>query len=96
MQSTWLSEISPKIRKYSRAAATYEAYFSHRVPASATMKYSERALTDMLHNAIVTGQPGPAFRDCVPTNSVRANMTLPPRPREHREMFRDWYLKDCS
>jgi len=96
MRGTWLSEMSPTIRKYSRVAAAYEAYFSHKVPAYATMKYSQRGLTNMLHNAIVTGQPVPEFRDYVPSHSVDAESTLPPRPQEHRKMFRDWYLKNCS
>jgi hypothetical protein len=94
MQFTCLSEISPTIPKYSRVATTYEAYFSHIVPRYATTKYSQRTLTDMLHNAIVMGEPVPEFRDHALSNYMDVNINLPPRPQEHREMFRDWYLHE--
>ena len=79
MQVTWLSEMSPAIRHYRRGAAAYEAYLSHKIPAYATMKDSQRALTDMLHNAIVMVQPVSEIRDYVPSHSVNEKSTLPPR-----------------
>lgn len=95
-QFTWLLEMSSSIRKYSRVAATYEAYFSHRVPAYAKRKYSQRALAEMLHNAIVKGEPISEFRDYVSSHSMDEKLAIPPRPQAHRQMFRDWYLNDCA
>ena len=95
MQFRWMSEIPPTGRKYSCVATTYEAYFSHGVPEYATQKYSQRTLTNMLHNAILTGEPIPEFWDHASPGSENIDINLPSRPREHREMFRDWYLQNC-
>jgi hypothetical protein len=48
----------------------------------------------MLHNAILTGDPIPEFRDYASSDSENIRINLPTRPQEHREMFRDWYLQN--